>query len=435
MTKFKSLCFVLAIMAASVLWPCASRGQVIISTITFTNTPADGNTLIIGGTTRTFKTTVTSAATQIFTGTNNNSACADTYLQLGAFPIASTAVQQTASNVLQIISSGSTVTFTGSWGTVTNLTNATTGLRPFTVPLASIPSSAEAIAEASLAVAGIDAFTTNGFKTNSPAMTNFVGLATPQTVGNKVFTNSAMNGGTNNGVLNTNGAFYGAAIEPATDLATTDITVFQIGSDPGGTFDSVPFVLVWDHVAQTLRLLSSVGGDPLLLQANIDGKFTGTLGGDGSTIVNIPESGVTNLTNDLANRVVKTNGTAVSLTTTGTNSLGGAIAGTKFLNSGLASGINQDINVGTNLAIELSGPAGAFTNAGFVAGVDQQLLIVKYRGAQAMSFISQSGSESTPANRLNFGPTGTTFTQTTNPCVSTWQYSTATTSWDLISHN
>jgi hypothetical protein len=123
-----------------------------------------------------------------------------------------------------------------------------------------------------------------------------------------------------------------------------------------------------------------------------------------------------------------------NLQTSGTNTFGGAIATPRFALSSLANGINQDIVVGDNCFVEVSGPTGAFSIEGIAGGYDGKRVIILNQTAQNMTIATEggaTGNDPTAANRI-VSLSGADRATTGNG-AATLIYSGASSRWILIS--
>jgi hypothetical protein len=175
--KFLKLIAVLFLTACAV--EAATIGKIKVD---FTGIPADGNTLVMNGTTRTFKTTVTSSATQVQIGGSAAATAANLYAQLQSYPITSCGSIQNDADTVTIIGAlnlSMTTSLTGVWGTsvVTTTTITQYGVN---VPLSGEP----AATRAPIASALIESleYSTSLVPVSSVPFGNFVFKSTDQFV-------------------------------------------------------------------------------------------------------------------------------------------------------------------------------------------------------------------------------------------------------------
>lgn len=98
-------------------------------------------------------------------------------------------------------------------------------------------------------------------------------------------------------------------------------------------------------------------------------------------------------------------GNQTNLHAMGTNTFaaGADISFGRYALSSLANGINQDIVVGTNVFVEVSGPTGAFSIEGIAGGRDGKLVFILNQTGQNMTIATEggaTGNDPTAANRI-----------------------------------
>jgi hypothetical protein len=126
-------------------------------------------------------------------------------------------------------------------------------------------------------------------------------------------------------------------------------------------------------------------------------------------------------------------GSISNSTFTGTNVWKGDVSYQRYALSSLANGINQDIVVGTNVFVEVSGPSGAFSIEGIAGGRDGKFVIIVNQTAQNMTIAAEggaTGNDPTAANRI-LTMTGADRATTGNG-AATLIYSAAASRWILI---
>jgi hypothetical protein len=128
------------------------------------------------------------------------------------------------------------------------------------------------------------------------------------------------------------------------------------------------------------------------------------------------------------------NTTNQSSTFSGTNTWNGDIAHPATSAGGLAAGYNADSPTSTNYFIQLSGPTGNFTNVGIVGGRNGREIVLENATGYSMSFLNQSGLESTAANRIITGTgSGGVVTSTNNPGFAHLIYDSTQSRWCIQS--
>lgn len=175
--------------AAALLGVCQAAQVVRIATVTFTNLPADGNTITINGSVRTFKTAVTSASTQVAIAANTNAMALAYATQLGTYPYTDVSVHQQGAVVFLAgkADGALSASMAGSWGTVSvatrTLTNYTTILPFSAYPVALRDDMGDLLVDA------LSVYPTTSIPANAVAMANFLDLTEAQTAtGTKTFT-------------------------------------------------------------------------------------------------------------------------------------------------------------------------------------------------------------------------------------------------------
>jgi len=98
----------------------------------------------------------------------------------------------------------------------------------------------------------------------------------------------------------------------------------------------------------------------------------------------------------------------------------------------LVGGLNSDINTGRYSFVKITGPAINFSIDGIQGGVDGKILTLFNLTGTNMTIVDQTGSTSSPANRINTLEGGVAISTTNNGAV-TLQYSAADNRWMVIS--
>lgn len=404
--------------------PASAADRVSVS-LTFTNATADGDTFVLNGVTRTWKTTVTSPSIQISNNASYLSSKTNFYNQVALNPFSSaTMLNAGASNVTLVGASGVSMlaTVSGTWGFVTYSTQTVATLTAVRVPVSGEPTAAVRTNIGSGLVAAIEDYSTNSLNQNSTAASELVGLTNAQTItGAKYFsgptTVSNVAGNlsvgwvvsTNiNGTVGTLAGGYHSSPRFSSPLITN--ATFYGSSYYIGNAD------FWSPIgfngyASTITAAS----ENFTLQPE-----TGTpvvIGSDGSTFNGIfAYDGI--YTNYLSTKTL--NATNVTFrgpvvhANTNVFPSGSDISFGRYALSTLANGANS-IAVGTNVFIQVSGPSGAFT----INGIDGQpnrdgklLIVLNYTG-QNMTIAHDSGTEPTAANRI-YTMTGADVSTTAN---------------------
>jgi hypothetical protein len=186
-TAFLALCSILCSVNA------ADHYTVVVE---LTGNPADGNTLVVQGSTKTFKTTITSPATQIEIGAtaaetvDNILDHFDEYRLTNVYPVEDSATATRCYLVASMVDLVMTASLTGTWGTadvqVTSLVSS-----PLVLPLSLEPANQERTNAANYMVLGIRDYANTNFPATTPALVYFVSTTEAQTItGAKTFQNS-----------------------------------------------------------------------------------------------------------------------------------------------------------------------------------------------------------------------------------------------------
>ncbi len=96
-------------------------------------------------------------------------------------------------------------------------------------------------------------------------------------------------------------------------------------------------------------------------------------------------------------------GNSTNLTAVGTNAINAIFTGPRFVNTSLANGQNQDVELGTNMTTQFSGLTAAFTTAGFVNPIADRYSFALNPTTNTWTIENDSGFESTPARRIYTG--------------------------------
>ena len=175
-------------------------GDRITALVTVTSNPSAGDTLTVNGNVRTWRTSVSSASTEIgIVGTTslNNDALFDHVL---SYPFTSpfltiTKPTSTSIKLTAPVDAALTVTASGSWATVALTTNTTTVGRLVRVPGSMEPVQSTATNMFSLLASDLGTYSTNSIAAGSQLLTNFVSTAGTQTItGYKVFSLASIQG-------------------------------------------------------------------------------------------------------------------------------------------------------------------------------------------------------------------------------------------------
>ncbi len=192
-------CSALRVCVASLLL-CAfalnshSAGFRITQTITLTNSAnlTNGIQFTLNGDVRTGEDIVTNAANQFARSNRIDYATTNLLAHIAAHPFAGVSLgTSTATNNIVLVGNTNLVingSFFGAWGNVTNVTNVVYGASPVVLPFGP-ESNAFRNFIMSMVVDAINAWATNRFSNNAPALAHYANLTTAQTLSNKAFVN------------------------------------------------------------------------------------------------------------------------------------------------------------------------------------------------------------------------------------------------------
>ncbi len=468
-----------------------AANQKITANLAVTNAAGttNGQTITVNGDVRTFTNNVVTGSSQVLTNAAPDGSKTNLYNQIGLNRFAQIALLDAGSTNFQLVGAsglGMSVTLSAGWGSVTFSTQTVANLIPVRVPIGAEASAPQQTNIASQLASDLDLLSTNGFHESSPVTVNLVGLTNAQTVaGAKGFTNQAglwqgvvsnspgisgTLGNVTNGLLRTpkmisptmtNGVNYGSAFSsPGTGpnslqlgigaLAGGNLAVaggysafasgsaaVSLGAQSEATGDSSTAV-------GTSAFANAPSSSALGVSATVGATHTNStaVGANAATTdqnqVMLGSPGVSTVVNNYLNVLAgATFGEAVTnLLLTGQNKLpaGADVSFGRYSLSTLANGINQDIIVGTNVFVEVSGPTGAFSIEGIAGGRDGKFLIVLNRTGQNMTIATEggaTGNDPVAANRI-ISLSGADRV-TTGDGAALLIYSSAASRWMLIS--
>lgn len=226
----------------------------IYATITITTNPATGSNLVVNTATRSWTTNVTDAASQIEVTTGISEAQTNLFNHLASYPIGgSMALWGTSTNDVRLmaqVNSNLTVSFGGTWATVTYSTNYIERSYTVTVPYTAVTNLPYRTNMASALVDWISLTTTTTVPVTATAFEGYVNTNGNQTInGAKVFagtingTVGAVSNGTWLSPTTTNLTNYGAALVSAgagaNSLQLGENAVSSGGSSVAAGLDSI----------------------------------------------------------------------------------------------------------------------------------------------------------------------------------------------------
>lgn len=171
-------------------YACFGADQ-ITATITFTNTPADADTITVNASVRTWKDTVVTPATQVATSTNANIAGSNLFTHVASYPFTTLALQRSSTNGIKLTGlpgQALAVTLSTAYAEVSYSTSTVTDARIVRVPL-TVEATGPRAQIASEIATGLSDYSTNSLNESNLLVTNLVGRANTQTIGGvKTFT-------------------------------------------------------------------------------------------------------------------------------------------------------------------------------------------------------------------------------------------------------
>lgn len=475
-----------------------AKAQFVTATITVTNVPNNGDTVVLNGTTFTFETTVTVPASQVTIGVDANTTATNLFLELEQNPLVGTVIAFSSTNVVRVQGPAVTASFTGTWGTVATASVSTTNSQALTLPLTSIPAT-QATNLANYLINAINSFATTPISAAAPAMANFIGISSAFLSGgivtNSLITNATGISGTVNSLTNgswtnpslTNGRNFGNPFRsPGTGTGSEQFGLSAVA----GANDSIA---IGDTASTSARNAIAIGGGATASQiasvavgesaissgggsaafgnsATASADATTALGFEaqatapGATAIGTDSTAAFtnstavgyNVSTTQTNQVILGNsagsvsvpgylnvaggaqiiGNVTNLNTVGTNTLAGEALFPVYANTSLANGANAAVSVGTNVYVKVSGPSAAFSINGIVPGspAGGRWIWLQNSTGQTMTLANDSGVDPAATNRIYTG-SGSDFSIPSNPGIASLFYDAALSHWILMSVN
>lgn len=425
----------------ALLFPLASNAQLVTGALTITNAPVNTSTLTVNGKifTWTNGTPIGSQAIQI---TNTLAGDGTNLLNVAGLilPFNNASISQTNGTNFTLLGNNMAVSVGGTWASLVLTTNGNGAATNVTVPMSTLVASARTNIASQL-IADLNLNNTNSIDQTKPIALQLVGTNNNQTIGgvknftgtlnakvgvltNGIYTNAAIYNGSNFGQSfrspggGTGSEQFGLSANASTndDVSIGDESFTQgtgaIGLGSGTTTSSNNAIAIGFNA--TANGASSLAlGDNSITQA----QSSSAIGSQAeSDFIFSTAIGASSFATEVHQIMMGTSGEHVTfpgnvfhqgsdnnIVVTGTNTINAVLVGTRFVNSALANGQNQDVVLGTNMNSQLSGLTAAFTTAGFVGGIDGRFCFVENPTAFQWTINNQSGFESTPANRIITG--------------------------------
>lgn len=369
-------------------------GSLITATITVTNTPADGDTITVNGSARTWKTTVVTPSTQVTIGASIGANATNLFSQFSGNPFTTLTLNRSGTNGVTlrgIVDQAMTLSIAGTWGSYSLATNTTTEGDSVRVPAASYQSQSKATNIISQLASDLGTYSTNALATGTTLVGNLV-----QTSGNQSITGAKSWDGANSltntlslafvGILSdapTNGIYFGTTTGTNTFYnihgnGLGEPTIVDSGGNPPTSLpDSLGGIITYGVLTAYFPVMSGTLTNSWE-RANQFSKITANSG----TLTNLTYSA----------------GTASGVSVTnGVNYANGSIMQTV---SSLATGSNAGVPTEGYDFIKLTaGPGGAFSLDGMAGGGIRSLWLYNATG-QNMTVKNESGTDPVATNRI-----------------------------------
>lgn len=378
------------------LTACASDR--ITATLTITNTPVYGNTLVANAKTLNWTNSTAGAPnTSVLIGASIGASATNLFRQLATYPLTGPVnVGFSSSNVLTFVGqTGQSMAFSmaGTWATLSYSTQVVATMTAVRVPATSEPTQSSATNIFSEVAKAIGTHSTNAFPAGSKAIENIVQTTGVQTIG---------------------GAKTFSAAMTLSDALTIKMIIPKLEFwDDAGSADKKRGKLIYDNGALYLEFYTDAGS---AISETI--RFT-----EDDIIVSKPIYAQGNLLDSPS----LTNAFYV-----GTQNVGESWAYNRANHTSLANGPNAGVNFGAKVYAKIkAGPSAAFSINGITGGTDGRILILDNSIAQNMTIANDSGVEPTAANRI-YTRTGGDIA-TTGQGVVTLIYDSEDSRWVVVS--
>jgi hypothetical protein len=443
-------------LIALLLSAALTQAAYVTIDVTFTNTPATGDTATRNGTTATWTNGTPNTVSWI--QTNGIAGSATNFSRWLSANFAVLYTRMTSATNVKVSGVDLALSISGAYASLATNSAPDTNFHAIFIPWDTQPYATNRTNDANELIYGLNKYvTSNLFSEGSAALGNYVSLIATQTVKNKILTNSTLQGGSasnvtlvniatasgtigslTNGILqspkltNASGTFSGIEVSNAIvqSLVATNPTVYGSLSASASTANpgyASLGALVWFWVADTngaFWLENTDNGDiPFRLDATSGGGTTFTL-----PLV-VSNSATFSLGLTASNVVSRTSLTATNLTLGGTNYWHGDISFTPRVYTSLVNGDNTDLDYGTNAAIYASGGTTTVNLHSFVEGRTYQRLRMRMSGATNHIIFNESGTEGTATRRITTG-TGGNLTLTNQPAWAEFEYTGSR--WEVV---
>jgi hypothetical protein len=368
-------------------------GSLITATITVTNTPADGDTITVNASARTWKTTVATPVSQILIGASIGANATNLFNQFAGNGFTTLSLDRSGTNGVTlrgVVDQTITISIAGTWGSYSLSTNTTTTSYVVQVPASSHPTQSRATNIISTLASDLGTYSTNALAAGTTLVGNLVQTTGTQSVaGAKTFSGA-------NTYSNTSQLFSGGSTTNLTIGSPSAYITNLYAYGPIRITNTSPSLTFYDSdgAADNKALLFSLNNGDLTVSIESDDFGTAT------AVMNINRTGNTldNITFPSAQVVVNqlTGELSGNLTNTVQYSGGPAMQTV----SSLANGNNAAVPTSGYEFIKLTaGPTGVFTINGLAGGGVRRLTIYNATG-QNMTIAHQSGTDPVATNRI-----------------------------------
>jgi len=388
----------------------AFGANIVTATVVVTNAAgtSNGMTITVNASVRTWTNNVQNSATQIQTNSTIGGAATNLFRHIASAPFSGLSLSQSGTNGINLGTAPAgalSVSLSAGWGTVTLTTNALTSGTVVRVPYTVEPTATQQTNIVSGVAAMVGSYSgTNVIPLDAPAMALFANRTNAPVSQNIIWTNGTLSG-TNtwsSHLLGTSLGFYANNVFQLLFNTNGQVVGGFAGNGSGLTNLNPDFVTNLYFIRST----NGIGRTNVLHYPRTVGLTnTGALSsegnittyGDATVTSNLTVSGDAAVAGNLTVAGYITNATFYGMANF---PAGSDLAFGRYDISSLANGENQDVPVGTNTYINLSGPTAAFSICGFASARNGKIIIVVNQTGFAMTLKNEAGCESTAGNRI-----------------------------------
>lgn len=404
----------------------AQAGSVVTSTITITNHPADGDTLVVNGSTRTWKTSVATPSSQITIGGSIGANATNLFNQAAGTPFTTLTLNRSGTNGITLrgaVDQALTVAITGTWGSYALSTNTTVGGDEVRSPASAYATASRATNIYSQIATDLGTFSSNSLAAGTTLLVYVVQVSGNQTIaGNKTFNGATVLNNAGNYIL---GGVLSNVLLNASSASITNAYFYGAVN----VSNAAPKVVIYDTSGgadEKATTITSYGGDFTVNAVNDAASALSVILRVGRTGYAVDSVALPNGELQVGDSGTASIGTGTGLKVTGHTRWPRTDIGT------LANGNNAGVDLENYTFCRVTaGPTGAFAINGIANGADGQVHIIYNSTGQNMTIANDSGVDPTPANRIYTG-TGADVSTTGNGCV-TVIYDAAASRWVVVS--